>query len=143
MKTGLLTACILGLPLIGAPARGFEPPTAPPVIDGAITVNAEELIDLAQRLPNLIIIDSRIADNRKHGYIEGSRSLPDVDTNCAALAQTIPTLDAEVLFYCNGVRCGRSAKAAEIAVDCGYRHLYWFRGGFEKWKEEGYPFLRD
>ncbi len=116
---------------------------SPESIEGSIKVTAEEFIDLVDQIPNLTIIDSRIPGDRKQGYIEGSSSLPDVDTTCETLAKLIPKKDSPSLFYCNGVKCGRSAKAVKIAVDCGYSNIYWFRGGFEEWLEKGYPYLQE
>jgi len=118
---------------------------APPVesIDGVIKVNAEELIMLAENTPELVIIDSRISGDRKHGFIEGALSLPNVDTTCNSLSGIIHKKDTASLFYCNGVKCGRSAKAIKIALDCGYSNIYWFRGGFEEWLEKGYPYLQE
>lgn len=114
---------------------------SPAQIDGATRISAEELIVLAGEHPELVLIDSRISANRKHGYIEGSSSLPDTETTCESLGKHIPSHETPVAFYCNGVKCGRSAKAASIAVDCGYNNLYWFRGGFEEWKQKRFPYL--
>lgn len=116
---------------------------SPDSIPGTTLVDAEGVITVANDKPQLVIIDSRIPSDRTHGYIEGSINLPDTETDCASLAERIPRLDSPVLLYCNGPKCGRSAKAAEIAVECGYRDLYWFRGGFEEWLEKGYPVLSD
>ena len=117
-------------------------PPSPEFIGGTTRVTAEELIDLANRLPKLVIIDARMRGDRVHGYIEGSVSLPNVETDCKSLARVIPAKTTPVLFYCNGVKCGRSAVSARIAVKCGYEQIYWFRGGFEEWKAKGYPFLK-
>ena len=106
-----------------------------------INVNAEGLIEKVARLPALVLIDSRIPADRLDGYIEGSISLPDVDTNCTSLARVVPELTTPVLFYCNGIRCGRSASAVVIARNCGYRNLYWFRTGMEEWQEKKYPLV--
>ncbi|MGM0593995.1 MAG: rhodanese-like domain-containing protein [Pseudomonadota bacterium] len=114
---------------------------SPAQIDGATRISAEELITLAGEQPDLILIDSRISANRKHGYIDGSLSLPDTETTCESLKAHIPSLDTPAAFYCNGVKCGRSAKAIKVAVDCGYSNLYWFRGGFEEWKRKRFPYL--
>lgn len=117
--------------------------TSPESIDGTTKVDAEGFIDLVDKFPELIIIDSRIPGDRKQGYIEGSISLPDVDTTCESLTKVIHKKDALSLFYCNGVKCGRSAKAINIALTCGYSNIYWFRGGFEEWLEKGYPYLQE
>lgn len=111
-------------------------------IPGVDKVNAEQLIQLATDIPDLLIIDSRIVSDRAHGYIEGSISLPDIKTNCDSLASTIPDKQHPTLFYCNGPKCGRSAKAVQIAQDCGYTNLYWFFGGFEQWRDKNYPYIK-
>ncbi len=135
--TGLLIYVLLSLTI--SPLCWAENPDAPLFIENTTKVDAESLIDLAQVLPKLVLIDSRIADDRQEGYIEGSISLPDVVTNCERLAKLITQFDFPVLFYCNGIKCGRSAKAIKIAQSCGYNNIYWFRGGLQEWNEKGYP----
>ena len=117
--------------------------TSPDRIEGSTLVDAEAFIDLVGKIPDLLVIDSRIPGDRKQGYVEGSISLPDVDTNCDSLAKVIPKKDSPTLFYCNGVKCGRSATAIKIALRCGYNNIYWFRGGFEEWLAKGYPYLQE
>lgn len=117
--------------------------TSPESIEGTVRVSAEEFIELVGKIPELIVIDSRIPGDRKQGYVEGSISLPDVDTTCDSLAKAIPNKTAPTLFYCNGVKCGRSAKAVKVALTCGYNKIYWFRGGFEEWLAKGYPYLQE
>ncbi len=124
-------------------AAAEAPIRSPDEIPGTVKVDAEGLIDLVYRIPDLTLIDSRLAMDRRHGYIEGSESLPDTDTDCQSLARRLQGPDAPVAFYCNGPRCGRSATAAQVAVDCGYRRIYWFRGGFEEWLEKGYPVVKE
>lgn len=116
---------------------------SPENINGTVKVTAEELIELADKVPNLIVIDSRIPGDRKQGFLEGSVSLPDIDTNCDSLAKIIPKKAHPALFYCNGIKCGRSAKAVQIALKCGYKKTYWFRGGFEEWLAKGFPYLHE
>ena len=115
----------------------------PEQIPGVKRVDAEAVIDLAAKLPKLIIIDSRVVGDRKMGYIENSVSLPDAKTNCKSLAKIIPAKTTPVLFYCNGVKCGRSVVATRIALQCGYKDIYWFRGGFEEWRAKQFPFLNE
>ena len=115
---------------------------SPESIDNVETVDAEAFIDLAELTPDLVILDSRISEDRKLGYIEGSISLLDKNTNCQTLFKFIPSKSTATLFYCNGVKCGRSAKAIKLALACGYSNLYWFRGGFEEWLAKGYPYLQ-
>lgn len=115
---------------------------APESIRGVTRVEAEGVLALVAEKPLLVVVDSRIAMDRKQGYLEGSISLPDTETNCASLARIIPEHHRPVLFYCNGVNCGRSVVAVKIARQCGYTRLYWYRGGFEDWKQKNYPYLK-
>ena len=91
----------------------------------------------------LVIIDSRISDDRRQGYIEGSISLSDENTDCDSLSLYLQALKSPVIFYCNGPKCGRSARAVKIALACGYETVYWFRGGFEEWQAKNYPIIKE
>lgn len=135
----VLPLLCLTLPVTAAPLGKMAVPKA---IPGVTTLDAESLIELVERLPGLVIVDSRVPSDRQQGYIQGSISLPDTQTACATLGDVLANPDTPALFYCNGVKCGRSVIAAKIAQGCGYRKLYWFRGGFEEWKQKGYPFLK-
>jgi rhodanese-related sulfurtransferase len=115
----------------------------PDEIPGVTKVNAEGVVNLSEKTSNLIIIDSRVSGDRNQGYIEKSISLPDEKTNCASLGKVIPKKSSPTLFYCNGVKCGRSVVAVRIALKCGYKNLYWFRGGYEEWIQKNYPFVQE
>jgi len=135
-------ACLVVALLAFASAVCAEEAIAPESIPGVTRVDAEGVLTLVEKTPRLVIIDSRIAMDRNQGHLEGSLSLPDTETNCAALARIIPEKDRPALFYCNGAKCGRSAVAVKIARQCGYTRLYWYRGGFEDWKQKNYPYLK-
>lgn len=138
--TGLILFWILWLSCGSARAAEI---VSPETVPGTTRVDAEGVIDLVEKDPSLVIIDARISIDRKQGFIEGSHSLPDVETNCLTLAKLVPGKKRPVLFYCNGVKCGRSAKAIATAQGCGYEKIYWFRGGLEEWKAKGYPFITE
>ena len=123
-------------------ATGNDKIVSPEHIDGATIVDAAGLIETATQIPDLILIDARIPADHKAGFIEGSVSLPDTDTDCDSLAGIVPALSSPVLFYCNGIKCGRSARAAKIAIDCGYANIYWFRNGLEEWQAQEYPLVQ-
>lgn len=121
-------------------APGSQAGNPPENISGATKVTAEELINMIQEQADLKVIDARMGD-RQRGYIEGSISLPDVNTNCETLNTAIPGKSTPAAFYCNGVKCGRSAKSVRIALKCGYETIYWYRGGFEDWLNNDYPYI--
>jgi len=110
---------------------------SPETIEGSTIVDAEALIELAREQQDLVIIDSRIRADRRQGYIAGSISLPDTETSCTSLLPHIEK-STPTVFYCNGPKCRRSDRAIVIAKNCGYTNIYWFRGGFEEWKNKHY-----
>ncbi|MDH5735701.1 MAG: rhodanese-like domain-containing protein, partial [Gammaproteobacteria bacterium] len=120
-----------------------ESEQTPEQIDGTTRINAEQLINLAETLADITIIDARIGKDRIHGYIEGSISLPNTKTDCESLSKVVKSANHPTVYYCNGPKCGRSVKSIKIAQTCGYNNIYWYRGGFEDWKEKDYPFLKD
>lgn len=116
---------------------------SPKYLKGTDKVSAEELIQHYEVTPTLTIIDSRIKSDRLQGYIEGSYSLPDTETSCVTLAKVLSNKNSAVTFYCNGPKCGRSYIASKIAIQCGYKNIFWFRGGLEEWKQKKYPLVTD
>ena len=112
---------------------------SPDTIQGAVTIDAERLIELVNRDPGLILIDSRLRTDRNMGFIPGSVSLPDTLTDCESLARITPEKSSNIVFYCNGPRCRRSDRAVMIATQCGYSTIHWFRGGMESWRAGTYP----
>ena len=144
IRSLLLLLCFSEIPWSHAGVTGSagNPVVSPETIQGTRIVNSEQLIEAVSDTPGLVLIDSRVAADRNDGFIEGSVNLTDTDTSCASLAGIVPGMASPVLFYCNGIRCGRSAKAAEVAVACGYSNVLWFRNGMEEWVAKEYPVVR-
>lgn len=140
-RTRLLSICFSFVWLCQTAAAN-DKIVSPESIAGTTIVDAYGLIELATQQSALVIIDSRIEADYKEGFIEGSVSLPDTDTRCESLARIIPALNSPVLFYCNGVKCGRSGRAAIIAVACGYSDIYWYRNGMEEWQQKEFPLVQ-
>lgn len=130
------------LALAASPVPAAEDYVSPESIEGARVIDAERLVELATSLDGLVIIDSRIVEDRGEGHIEGSRHLVDRDTNCESLAALLPAKNTPVVFYCNGINCDRSDKAVVVARGCGYTAIHWFRGGIEEWREKNYPLMQ-
>ncbi len=118
-------------------------PELPMTLNGVDTLNAEALITLAQGVDDLIVVDSRLPEDRNLGFIGDSYSLTDTDTSCTTLARISSDRDRSLVFYCNGVSCTRSVNALKVARKCGYKQLYWLRGGFQEWQDKDYPYLLD
>jgi rhodanese-related sulfurtransferase len=114
---------------------------APLKINGATTVNAQQIFDLITKKPNLVILDNRKEEDFAAGHIEGALRLLDTDVSAVSLAKFIPSKSTPVLFYCNGVKCGRAAKATEKAVEDGYSNVYYYALGMEEWSKERLPLV--
>lgn len=135
-----IVACSLQLTISPLKAEHLSE-VVPESIPGIKTMTAELLIELAQIDDDLILIDSRLLEDRFMGYIGTSVSLPFFETNCSTLQRITPDLYRPLLFYCNGAQCGGSLNAAKIALSCNYQSLYWFKGGFKEWMVKDYPYM--
>ncbi|HHJ13448.1 MAG TPA: rhodanese-like domain-containing protein [Gammaproteobacteria bacterium] len=135
-------ATALAHPPLVHPATSPDADQAPDAIPGAVTLDADGLLQLIALQPDLTLIDARLRSDRKFGYIENSLSLPNTETNCASLARLVPSLEHPVAFYCNGPKCERSGISVRKALACGYKRVFWFRGGIQEWSGRRYPLLK-
>jgi rhodanese-related sulfurtransferase len=116
---------------------------APMDIKGAKTLNADSVIELIQKTSTIVILDNRSAADYEAGHIEGAVRLIDTDiTEEAVLAKHVKAKNTPVLFYCNGLKCGRAAKATEKAVGWGYTNVHYYALGLEEWKQRKLPLVR-
>jgi rhodanese-related sulfurtransferase len=44
-----------------------------------------------------------------------------------------------IIFYCNGVKCGKSKEAAQRAIALGYENVWVYAEGMPVWEEKGLP----
>ncbi len=124
------------IPRLGA--SGF---TVPETISGVENLTAQSLVLLAQGVDDLKLIDARLPVDRYNGFIEDSIFLSDLASVCAGLKSSVTGKQQSLVFYSNGIHCGRSAEAVKTALDCGYSRVYWLRGGFDEWLRNDFPYL--
>ncbi len=68
-------------------------------------------------------------------HIKGSVNIP-----MERLSAELPMdKTRKLVFYCLGVKCVASWRAAEKAVELGYKKVYAFREGLPAWVAAGYP----
>lgn len=137
LRVYLALATLFGTPLYAAenPAAATEMVAAV-----AVTIDAENLIELYQSVPDLRIVDARHREDYVLGHIELSRNLPKSQTDCGSLSRIAGDKDTAIVIYCNGTEGGASVKSLQIASACGYRRLFWLRGGFIEWQDKDYPY---
>ncbi len=128
------------LPLIAIPAASAKEP-APLTIEGAVTVTAEQLIEMAGSMPDLVVIDARKQSDWERGHIDGTIHIVNTEMTEQTLAD-VARRDQPVVFYCNGPKCYRSGDASKKAVRWGWKKIFWFRGGTEEWSEMGFPLTK-
>ena len=79
-------------------------------------VTSEELKALIDaKTPGLVVIDARTPEEYQEVHIKDAVNIPvqKLEKDKSLLkAQK----DARLVFYCNGVKCGKSGKAAKIAL---------------------------
>ncbi len=120
-----------------------QKPYAPESIEGVMTVSAEEAIDLIFTNHDLIVIDARKKTEYRKGHIEGALNILNTRLKREDLESISPDKSRAILFYCNGVRCLRSADSIIKAKSWGYNRLIWFRGGWKEWTEKRLPVITD
>jgi rhodanese-related sulfurtransferase len=106
--------------------------------DGFPIVSSEELKGLLEsKAAGLVLIDARTQQEYQDSHIVTAISIPlsviEKDTSVLHAAK-----NARLVFYCNGVKCGKSGKSALIARSLGYTDISVYADGIPVWEEKGY-----
>lgn len=111
---------------------------APDAVDGATTVTTAEAKKLFDE-GGAIFVDVRGAESFALGHIQGSINVPLTEEFAKSDLERAVKPSQPVLFYCSGVQCGISAHTSKKALEWGYTKVYYYRGGYPEWVNEGYP----
>jgi rhodanese-related sulfurtransferase len=137
---GLRFAVAAVLLLAGASFAAAQ--DAPLTIAGAKTVDSKGVIDLISATAGIAVVDNRTKADFDSGHIEGAVNILDTDMAAeSVLAGAVKAKATPVLFYCNGVKCGRAAKATAKAVQWGYTNVYYYALGIQDWKANQFPLV--
>jgi len=121
---------------------------SPASVSGATTVDAAAAHKLWEE--RAYFVDPRKPGQYEAGRIPGainieydpdpkqSSGLSDQQLTEQSLAADVPKEEA-VVFYCNAEGCDRSSWASALAVEWGWKKVYYFRLGFPAWSKAGYP----
>lgn len=135
MKKLLSTATALGLAMfLGAPAHADLSPTT---VEGATTIDTAKARELFEQ--ETAFVDVRKNSDWDAGRVPGAihielKKVYSPDTLAAEVGK-----DEPVVIYCNGESCLRSSQASSMAVDWGWKQVYYYRDGFPAWKAAGNP----
>jgi phage shock protein E len=101
-------------------------------------VKSIEFKQLADSIPEAVIIDLRTADELKTGIIPNAINIDflakDFETQIGNLDPLKP-----YFIYCAGG--GRSGETAELMSQKGFKQVYNLQGGFTAWKKAGMPIV--
>ncbi len=103
-------------------------------------VAVEEVEERRQRGDDFILLDVREKDEIRTGYIDGALSIPRCFLE-PQISGMIPETDQEIVVYCAGGV--RSLLAAQVMRQMGYENVSSLAGGITRWKDVGYPLVRD
>ena len=101
-------------------------------------LTSEELKALIDaKPPGLVVIDARTPEEYQEVHIKNAINIPvqKLENDKSLLPEP---KDARLVFYCNGVKCGKSGKAAKIALELGYKDVSVMTEGMPVWEEKGY-----
>jgi len=115
---------------------------APDVLEGALNISAEELVDLKAEFPNTVLIDTSAHDAANPSSIEGAHSVPGETLSASVLTRLADDKIAPLVFFDTDPNSIRCYKAARQAVILGYTNIYWFRGGLKEWLDKGLPVVK-
>ena len=134
-RTGLLKKFVLLLCLCGISSLAFADQDQPYEI-----VNTAQLKALLDSNQTLALFDARTPGEYQQVHIPSAINLPA--KQFAKFAHLLPQdKTTPVLFYCNGVKCGKSRLAAEEAIILGYSKVIVYAQGMPVWEEAGMPLV--
>ena len=131
----LLLALLLGCAASAlAATAGYESPAQ---AAGATTITLEPARQMDA--DGVTFIDVRHSRLYARSHIPGAIHLNLSDSfNFANLSSHVAK-DQPFVLYCSGVRCNRSSRAADWAVEWGFSRVQYFRAGIAAWRKAGYP----
>jgi len=94
-----------------------------------IKLTAEEAYNMMNELKDYILLDVRTDEEYREKHIIGSVLIPDYEIKTRAESE-LPDKNAAIFIYCRTGR--RSADAAKILINLGYKKVYDF-GGIYDW----------
>jgi len=105
------------------------------------TITLAEVENLVQQTPEeggYMLIDARPEVKFYAGHLPWAKSLPWQEMQ--ERLDELPTDKAiKLVFYCGGLKCDLSNKAAELAVAQGFTDVFVFPQGEPGWKDGGHP----
>lgn len=112
---------------------------AVPYSVGYRVIHSEQMKKLVDaKREDVLVIDARNPEEYQEVHIPRSINLPQKKFD--EYKHLLPEdKKVQVIFYCNGVKCGKSKKAAKQAIELGYKNVLVYAEGMPVWEEMNYP----
>jgi rhodanese-related sulfurtransferase len=103
-------------------------------------ITTDEVKKFIDQKENMLIIDARTPEEYREAHITGAINIPEKGFDEAAkqLPQDKKTL---LVFYCNGVKCGKSKRVAQKVAPLGYTAILLYKEGIPVWEELNLPLI--
>jgi rhodanese-related sulfurtransferase len=99
-------------------------------------VTTDQLKAMIEEKKDFLLIDARTREEYQEAHIANALSIPE-----KSFEESLSLLPADknslMVFYCNGVKCGKSKKVAKKADAIGYKNILIYGEGFPVWEENG------
>ena len=107
--------------------------------DQAAIITADELKAILDTANSpVVVIDARNPEEYQEVHIKGAINIPV--SKFKEFNHLLPNdKSVKLIFYCNGVKCGKSKRAAQKAAEEGYTNTIVYAAGMPVWEEKGYP----
>jgi len=99
-------------------------------------ITTDELKTMMDENKDFMLIDTRTKEEYQEAYIINAINIPEKQFEKMA-PEIIKEKGTMLVFYCSGVKCGKSKRTAKIAEAMGYTNLFIYNEGFPVWEEKG------
>jgi rhodanese-related sulfurtransferase len=99
-------------------------------------ITTDQLKAMIDEKKDFLLIDARTKEEYQEAHIANALSVPENKFEETA-SLLPPDKNSLMVLYCNGVKCGKSKKAAKKADAMGYKNILIYGEGFPVWEEKG------
>lgn len=110
---------------------------SPKTIEGATTVDTTKAKQLFDH--GALFVDVRRDSDWDNGRMPDALHLELKKVFSKESLSAEAKIDDPIVIYCNGEKCLRSSKATVLAVEWGFKKVYYYRDGFPAWKQASFP----
>jgi len=103
-------------------------------------IYTEELKRMMDEKRDFILIDTRSKEEYEEAHLPSAINIPEKDFEKLA-PELLKEKEKLLIFYCNGVKCGKSKRTAVKAQALGYKNLAIYAEGIPVWEERGLPLV--